>query len=146
MTNDNRTDPERLMTRAEAAAAFRVHPDTITRWANTGELTSIRTPGGHRRYRQDKIRKHLYAPEPAAVHPPSRRDSAAASAVLHIGSSSFGIRLTPVADARGVIILGSSSTGAPITLTAGSGEWLADLEEAIQGARAAQTVTKLPAP
>jgi predicted site-specific integrase-resolvase len=32
------------------AAAFRVDPKTVTRWAKAGKLSSIRTLGGHRRY------------------------------------------------------------------------------------------------
>ena len=35
---------EALLTPAEVAALFRVDPKTVTRWANTGELTSLRTP------------------------------------------------------------------------------------------------------
>jgi excisionase family DNA binding protein len=42
--------PEPLMTPAEAAALFGVDPKTVTRWANTGRLSSIRTLGGHRRF------------------------------------------------------------------------------------------------
>jgi predicted site-specific integrase-resolvase len=38
---------------------FRVDPKTVTRWAKTGRLTSIRTPGGHRRYRQTEVRALL---------------------------------------------------------------------------------------
>jgi excisionase family DNA binding protein len=39
-----------LLTPAEVAAAFRVDPKTVTRWAKAGKLSSIRTLGGHRRY------------------------------------------------------------------------------------------------
>ena len=39
-----------LLTPAEVAAAFRVDPKTVTRWAKAGKLNSIRTLGGHRRY------------------------------------------------------------------------------------------------
>jgi excisionase family DNA binding protein len=39
-----------LLTPAEVAAAFRVDPKTVTRWAQAGKLSSIRTLGGHRRY------------------------------------------------------------------------------------------------
>ena len=42
---------EALLTPAEVAALFRVDPKTVTRWANTGKLTALRTLGGHRRYR-----------------------------------------------------------------------------------------------
>ena len=39
-----------LLTPAEVADAFRVDPKTITRWARSGRLESVRTLGGHRRY------------------------------------------------------------------------------------------------
>ena len=40
---------ERLLTPGEVAALFRVDPKTVTRWAASGRIGSIRTPGGHRR-------------------------------------------------------------------------------------------------
>ena len=54
--HDNRPLAEPLMTPAEVAAAFRVDSKTVTRWAKAGKLTSIRTLGGHRRYREAEIR------------------------------------------------------------------------------------------
>ena len=42
-------DAEALLTPAEVASLFRVDPKTVTRWAKSGKLTSIRTLGGHRR-------------------------------------------------------------------------------------------------
>lgn len=49
--NSNQTRPSNpLLTPAEVAAAFRVDPKTVTRWAKAGKLHSIRTLGGHRRY------------------------------------------------------------------------------------------------
>ena len=50
---------ERLMTPGEVAAMFRVDPKTVTRWAKAGKLTSIRTLGGHRRYREQEVRALL---------------------------------------------------------------------------------------
>ena len=47
---------QELMTPAEVAALFRVDPKTVTRWADGGKLTAIRTLGGHRRYLQDEVR------------------------------------------------------------------------------------------
>jgi excisionase family DNA binding protein len=46
---------ENLLTPRQVAARFAVDPKTVTRWAKTGKLPSIRTPGGHRRYRQSVI-------------------------------------------------------------------------------------------
>ncbi|MFI6513307.1 helix-turn-helix domain-containing protein [Streptosporangium sp. NPDC050855] len=37
---------DRLLTSKEAAAVFRVDPKTVVRWARTGALTAVRTPGG----------------------------------------------------------------------------------------------------
>lgn len=52
-------DHEDLLTPAEVAAMFRVDPKTVTRWAQAGRISSIRTPGGHRRYRESEIRALL---------------------------------------------------------------------------------------
>jgi excisionase family DNA binding protein len=52
-------DAEPLLTPAEVAALFRVDPKTVTRWAKAGKLTSIRTLGGHRRYREAEVRQLL---------------------------------------------------------------------------------------
>lgn len=49
------TEVERLLTPAEVAAMFRVDPKTVTRWAKAGKLTSVRTLGGHRRYREAEV-------------------------------------------------------------------------------------------
>lgn len=48
-----------LLTPAEVAKLFRVDPKTVTRWAKAGKLSSIRTLGGHRRYRADEVRMFL---------------------------------------------------------------------------------------
>ncbi|HEY1331135.1 MAG TPA: BldC family transcriptional regulator [Actinomycetota bacterium] len=53
------TDTEKLLTPAEVAAMFRVDPKTVTRWAKAGKLSSIRTLGGHRRYRETEIQRLL---------------------------------------------------------------------------------------
>src|SRR5690606_42155265 len=52
-------DAEPLLTPAEVATMFRVDPKTVTRWAKAGKLTSIRTLGGHRRYREAEVRALL---------------------------------------------------------------------------------------
>jgi excisionase family DNA binding protein len=53
------SDSEPLLTPSEVAALFRVDPKTVTRWAKAGKLTSIRTLGGHRRYRESEVRSLL---------------------------------------------------------------------------------------
>jgi len=47
--------PDRLLTPGEVAALFRVDPKTVTRWAASGRIGSIRTPGGHRRFRESEV-------------------------------------------------------------------------------------------
>lgn len=58
------TEADPLLTPAEVASMFRVDPKTVTRWAKSGKLTSIRTLGGHRRYRETEV-KALLAGIPA---------------------------------------------------------------------------------
>ena len=48
-----------LLTPAEVAKKFRVDPKTVTRWAKAGKLSSIRTLGGHRRYRKEEVDRFL---------------------------------------------------------------------------------------
>lgn len=50
---------EKLLTPAEVASLFRVDPKTVTRWAKAGKLTSIRTLGGHRRYKESEVKQLL---------------------------------------------------------------------------------------
>lgn len=49
----------RLLTPGEVAALFRVDPKTVTRWAAAGRIGSIRTPGGHRRFREAEVNELL---------------------------------------------------------------------------------------
>jgi excisionase family DNA binding protein len=58
-------EAEPLLTPAEVATMFRVDPKTVTRWAKAGKLTSIRTLGGHRRYRESEVRALLGTGIPA---------------------------------------------------------------------------------
>jgi len=62
------------MTPAEVATLFRVDPKTVTRWADAGKLTAIRTLGGHRRYRQDEVQNLLVA---SSISQPTSNESAA---------------------------------------------------------------------
>ncbi len=52
-------DAEVLLTPREVADLFGVDPKTVTRWAKAGKLTSIRTLGGHRRYRESEVKALL---------------------------------------------------------------------------------------
>jgi excisionase family DNA binding protein len=60
------------MTPAEVAALFRVDPKTVTRWADAGKLTAIRTLGGHRRYREDEVQNLLVA---SSISQPSSNEA-----------------------------------------------------------------------
>src|SRR5216683_6970349 len=57
------------MTPGEVAAVFRVDPKTVTRWAKTGKLDSIRTLGGVRRYYADQVAGFLAAGSRTASQP-----------------------------------------------------------------------------
>jgi excisionase family DNA binding protein len=59
MASNGNGNGERLLTPAEVAALFRVDPKTVTRWAKSGKLSSIRTLGGHRRYWENEVRSLL---------------------------------------------------------------------------------------
>ena len=66
------SDSQVLMTPAEVAALFRVDPKTVTRWADAGKLTAIRTLGGHRRYREDEVQNLLVA---SSISQPSSNEA-----------------------------------------------------------------------
>jgi excisionase family DNA binding protein len=57
--DDNHAGRGRLLTPGEVATLFRVDPKTVTRWAAAGRISSIRTPGGHRRFRESEVRALL---------------------------------------------------------------------------------------
>jgi excisionase family DNA binding protein len=56
-----KSDQEVLLSPAEVATLFRVDPKTVTRWAKAGKLTSIRTLGGHRRFKESEVKALLTA-------------------------------------------------------------------------------------
>jgi excisionase family DNA binding protein len=43
------------MTPGEVAALLHVDANTLARWADSGKLNAIRTPGGHRRYLMSEV-------------------------------------------------------------------------------------------
>ena len=59
------TNQEKLLTPAEVASLFRVDPKTVTRWAKAGKLTSIKTLGGHRRYKESEVKELLKSAIPS---------------------------------------------------------------------------------
>jgi excisionase family DNA binding protein len=46
---------ELLLTPSAAAELLSVSPTTIRLWARNGRLTSVKTPGGHRRFNKDEV-------------------------------------------------------------------------------------------
>jgi excisionase family DNA binding protein len=55
------SNQDELMTPGEVAKLFAVDPKTVSRWATAGKISSVRTLGGHRRFRADEIRAMLAA-------------------------------------------------------------------------------------
>ena len=56
--NSNRQAvPRKLVSAAEVASTFNVHPKTVARWAQAGKISHVRTLGGHRRYDANEIDK-----------------------------------------------------------------------------------------
>ena len=56
-------DDDALLVPSEVAAMFRVDAKTVTRWARSGKLSSIRTLGGHRRFRESEICAYFARPD-----------------------------------------------------------------------------------
>lgn len=67
---------ERLLTPGEVASLFRVDPKTVTRWAAAGRIGSIRTPGGHRRFRESEVRALLRGELSLEPETPAQRPAA----------------------------------------------------------------------
>ena len=47
--------PEPLLTLKQAAERLGVHPATLRRWANQGDVLVVVTPGGHRRFPRSEV-------------------------------------------------------------------------------------------
>ena len=54
-----------FLSRSDVASLFGVSLSTVTRWARTGLIQAVRTPGGHYRYLAANLR--LLPPVPAAA-------------------------------------------------------------------------------
>ena len=72
----------RLLTPGEVATLFRVDPKTVTRWAAAGRISSIRTPGGHRRFRESEVRALLEGGRTIAEIPTQPQPGRSTSAAL----------------------------------------------------------------
>ena len=51
--------PEKMYNAGEFAALMGVDPKTVARWSKDGLVPFVRTPGGHRRYRESVVRAVL---------------------------------------------------------------------------------------
>ncbi|RME82434.1 MAG: helix-turn-helix domain-containing protein [Caldilineae bacterium] len=66
-------DERKWLTLSAASKLLGVHPATLRQWADSGQVPSYRTPGGHRRFDAAELREFLmaastaHAPEAAAV-------------------------------------------------------------------------------
>lgn len=56
---------ERLLRKEQVAAWLNVSPRTVSYWAWTGKLLSVRTPGGQYRFRPSDVAAHLAQAEVA---------------------------------------------------------------------------------
>lgn len=53
----------RLLRTREVAQLFQVSERTVAEWARRGRIPSVRTPGGHRLYPADEVRRLLVVTE-----------------------------------------------------------------------------------
>jgi len=67
MTELQTMDGEVLLTPGEVAQIFRVNPKTVSRWARAGKISTIRTLGGHRRFRAGDVEALVAATKEASV-------------------------------------------------------------------------------
>ena len=49
-------ETEKWLTLSQAAAELNIHPTTLRRWADNGDIPFMLTPGGHRRFAHNDIR------------------------------------------------------------------------------------------
>ena len=52
-----RSDDRPYLTRSQVASLFGVSVSSVTRWARTGLIKAVRTPGGHYRFPSDETRR-----------------------------------------------------------------------------------------
>ena len=56
-----------LLTPGEVAALLRVDAKTVTRWAERGLISSIKTPGGHNRFRRAEVDAIMRGEDPNSI-------------------------------------------------------------------------------
>lgn len=57
---------ENLLTSHQVAKLLNVWPHTLCRWEKEGKLKPLRTPGGHRRYKESQVMALIGEQEVAA--------------------------------------------------------------------------------
>ena len=55
---------EPLLSLGQAAKRLNVHPVTLRRWANNGDILVVLTPGGHRKFPKSEVDRLLNASQP----------------------------------------------------------------------------------
>ncbi len=60
---DSLRNAQELLTVSEVANVFGVSAKTVSRWAREGRIKAVRTLGGHRRFREDEVRRVLAGTE-----------------------------------------------------------------------------------
>lgn len=76
----------------EAADILGVHPSTVRHWADSGDLPSQRTPGGHRRFRRADLQQWalMRSPDTAPAEARLMMQNALGRARLEIGEGQLG--------------------------------------------------------
>lgn len=60
---------EQWLSLIEASTLLGIHPNTLRRWADSGQVPCFRTPGGHRRFKADDLRAWVAGRQTTALAP-----------------------------------------------------------------------------
>ena len=63
-------DEQKWLSLTQASELLGVHPTTLRRWADGGEVPHVRTPGGHRRFRATDLAAWMQGQQTAALLAP----------------------------------------------------------------------------
>jgi diguanylate cyclase (GGDEF)-like protein/excisionase family DNA binding protein len=129
------SEPDETLTLSEAADALGVSHSTMRRWANSGRVKSVRTRGGHRRFRLADVRR-LSALVSGRSTPVLRQVPPPAQELRQVADllDSRGDRLL-VATKRSLYDEGRTGWFAGPAAEAGLDEWLRRLAAAARVAR-----------
>jgi len=72
-----------LLTIKQAAERLNVHTATVRRWADNGDIPSVRTPGGHRRFPAEAVERLVSGRSPVAS---VGGEEATTQHVIHVSS------------------------------------------------------------